>query len=366
MREPKTPQTFARERSPSLSCLALPCCLLLFALAFAAACASTREEARPGDAAAHRLPYRLAPQSFAGRPPATSAEVEAKVEAEATSARARPGTQAGAEDLDEGASERALDLFTARQSSMRLRAEQSSMISGETLLAWSELFGAVDRALRLPAPRIAPLALVRMRVVLESELELDRAHYGTLPPWLPIAVRARVQGLDQKLAERRAAAAAAAGTGTASPREVAARRAPWRWPLDPPFITSLFGRRRDPFTGEARFHRGVDLRARTRQRVEAIADGTVTRAAANGGYGLSVEILHDGGFTSSYSHLSLLLVRKNDRVAAGDPIGLTGNTGRSTASHLHFELWRGERPVDPLDYLETPGHLRAEGAAAQR
>lgn len=313
------------------------------------ACATTGTEGEPVRTPGVHPPYRLAPQALPER--RASAEAETGVAARRQEARP-PAVQRRAPHAgvaDDGV-EACLERFVSDQNAARQRTAARSPILDEALLRWSELFGAVDRALRTPAREIALLTFVRMRVVLESELELDRLHYGPLPPWLPIALRARVQGIEQKMDERRAHSTRRAREGGGG----------FRWPLEAPIVTSLFGMRRDPFTGQQRFHRGVDLRARTRQRVEAIASGTVTRAAENGGYGLSVEILHDGGFTSTYSHLSLILVQQNDRVAAGDPIGLTGNTGRSTASHLHFELWKGSRPVDPLDFLGAPQILGAD------
>lgn len=321
--------------------------LLALAMSGALSCASAagRGEVRPQ--AAHQ-PYRLAPQAL----PSPQAHAQAGVDVERAPAERAQAGGAGAAAVAAargGDLEAALEWFVSAQSAARQPAAVRPAISEQALLRWSELFGAVDRALTMPAREISPLTFVRLRAVLESEMELDLLHYGTLPPWLPIALRARLLGIEQKLAQHRALTS----------RPARAPAADFRWPLESPIVTSLFGMRRDPFTGEKRFHRGVDLRARTRQRVEAIAGGTVTRAAQNGGYGLSVEILHDGGFTSTYSHLSLLLVRQNDRVAAGDPIGLTGNTGRSTASHLHFELWKGSRAVDPLDFLPAPEILRA-------
>lgn len=288
-------------------------------------------------------PYRLAPQVIPERRASAEAQAQRRPSVSAVPVQDSAESAARAAMADRGV-EATLEIFVAEQIAARQRTAARLAISEEALLRWSEFLGAVDRALRTPAQEIDPLTFVRMRVVLDSELELDRLHYGTLPPWLPIALRARRQGIDQKIARHRAL--------TARPER--RHGAAFRWPLESPIVTSLFGMRRDPFTGQQRFHRGVDLRARTRQRVEAIAAGTVTRAAENGGYGLSVEILHDSGFTSSYSHLSLILVQQNDRVAAGDPIGLTGNTGRSTASHLHFELWKGSTPVDPLDFLAAP------------
>ena len=333
----------------SLSVVVLP-----LALSLAVAACATSPERDESRQSAH-APYRLAPQAF----PATGPDIAAAPVPSATTEPPAPATvppptgdatpsdaSPSLEDLD---LETALEVFASTQNAARERATgERPAMAAASLRRWSEIFGAVDHALRTPARDIPLLTFIRARVALESELELDATRYAALPPWLPIALQARLQGLTRKIDEHRAL------LSSPRPRPIA-----FRWPVDTPLITSLFGPRRDPFTGKKRFHRGVDLRARVRQRVEAIGPGTVTRAAENGGYGLSVEILHEGGFTSTYSHLSLILVRQNDRVEAGDPIGLTGNTGRSTAAHLHFEIWKGSEPIDPLDLLPAPEILRS-------
>jgi murein DD-endopeptidase MepM/ murein hydrolase activator NlpD len=120
-------------------------------------------------------------------------------------------------------------------------------------------------------------------------------------------------------------------------------------------ITSRFGWRQDPFTGEARFHRGVDLRAAYGTEVPAAAAGTVVYAGERGTYGTLVAVRDASGVETRYAHLSAALVRTGDAVAAGMPIGRVGSTGRSAAPHLHFEvLVNGER-VDPARWLGETG-----------
>jgi murein DD-endopeptidase MepM/ murein hydrolase activator NlpD len=126
-------------------------------------------------------------------------------------------------------------------------------------------------------------------------------------------------------------------------------------PLRGGFVSSRFGRRMDPFNGEIVLHPGVDYRARTGTSIMSTADGVVTAARRNGGYGLMIEISHGNGFKTRYAHLSKALVRRGQKVKRGEIIGLVGNTGHSTGSHLHYEvLFRGEHR-DPLQYVIPDG-----------
>ncbi|MEO5821985.1 MAG: peptidoglycan DD-metalloendopeptidase family protein [Vicinamibacteraceae bacterium] len=125
-------------------------------------------------------------------------------------------------------------------------------------------------------------------------------------------------------------------------------------PLATP-VTSPYGWRSDPFTGEARFHRGVDLRATYGTEVPAAAPGTVVSAGERGTYGNLVVVRDDQGIETRYAHLSATLVKEGDVIAAGTPIGRVGSTGRSAAPHLHFEvLVNGER-VDPATWAGRVG-----------
>jgi murein DD-endopeptidase MepM/ murein hydrolase activator NlpD len=112
-------------------------------------------------------------------------------------------------------------------------------------------------------------------------------------------------------------------------------------------ISSDFGWRNDPIDGRKRFHAGTDLRLAYGQDVRVAAGGVVSFAGEKGGYGTSVTVRHADGLETRYAHLSSLDVREGDTVAAGQVIARSGNTGRTTGPHLHFEVRQHGRPVDP-------------------
>ena len=112
-------------------------------------------------------------------------------------------------------------------------------------------------------------------------------------------------------------------------------------------VTSGFGRRIHPLTGERRMHTGVDLRAAEGAPIRAAAEGVVREARRKGGYGNVVEIDHGDGTSTVYAHASRLVVKPGQHVERGDTLGLVGHTGHTTGPHLHFELRRHGRPVDP-------------------
>lgn len=135
-------------------------------------------------------------------------------------------------------------------------------------------------------------------------------------------------------------------------------RAGWRWPLEsmPAGLRepNRFGERRDPFTGERRAHRGVDLAAAEGAAIFPVAPGTVVEAGARGGYGNLVVVDHGGGVRSLYAHAREVLVRPGDRVDPGTPVARVGSTGRSTSPHLHLEVRVEGEAVDPLGWLASP------------
>jgi murein DD-endopeptidase MepM/ murein hydrolase activator NlpD len=112
-------------------------------------------------------------------------------------------------------------------------------------------------------------------------------------------------------------------------------------------VTSAYGWRQDPFTGEAKFHKGIDLRAAEGSDVAAAGAGRVTFAGVSGGYGTTVVVEHPNGLSTRYAHLSGIRVKVGDEIAAGQVIGLAGSTGRATAAHLHFEVLEDGVQVDP-------------------
>jgi hypothetical protein len=112
-------------------------------------------------------------------------------------------------------------------------------------------------------------------------------------------------------------------------------------------LTSRFGSRRDPFTHTASFHGGVDIGCPVGTPVRAARDGFVSYAEIEDGYGKVVVLVHDKGYETIYGHLSKILVWEKKRVRKGELIALSGNTGRSTGPHLHFEVRKNGKRVHP-------------------
>jgi murein DD-endopeptidase MepM/ murein hydrolase activator NlpD len=124
-------------------------------------------------------------------------------------------------------------------------------------------------------------------------------------------------------------------------------------------FSSYFGVRTDPFNGTAAMHAGVDLPGPVGTPIYATADGVVDRAGRDGGYGNMVEIDHGKGIQTRYGHLSKILVTANESVKRGEEIALMGSTGRSTGSHLHYEVRIDGRAVNPMPFLQTADYLVA-------
>lgn len=121
-------------------------------------------------------------------------------------------------------------------------------------------------------------------------------------------------------------------------------------------LTSGYGYRRDPITGQKALHLAVDLSTAPGQPVVATADGIVLQAERSGRLGNAVMIAHGFGYATRYAHLSRSKVEAGARVNRGDVIGYVGNTGRATGFHLHYEVRLDGKPVNPMIYIldETP------------
>ena len=157
-------------------------------------------------------------------------------------------------------------------------------------------------------------------------------------PEMPDAFEESISDLDSALARLETA-------------RQTARKLPFGNPSPGSGISSRFGNRTDPFLGRLALHAGIDFRVGAGTTVRSTGAGTVTVAGRNGGYGNMVEIDHGDGLTTRYAHLSKVLVRAGDRVEASDVVGLSGTTGRSTGPHLHYEVRRGGKAVDPMRFL---------------
>jgi len=125
-------------------------------------------------------------------------------------------------------------------------------------------------------------------------------------------------------------------------------------------FTSGYGIRSDPFRGSAAKHAGIDLAAPVGTPIYATADGTVSEAGYNnGGYGNLIKLDHGKGIETRYGHLSAILVGAGQRVARGQMIGRMGSTGRSTGSHLHYEVRIDDRAVNPIPFMKSNDYLLA-------
>jgi len=118
-------------------------------------------------------------------------------------------------------------------------------------------------------------------------------------------------------------------------------------------ISSSFGMRKDPFTGEAKFHKGVDLAAPAGTPVVAALPGKVISAGYESGYGNVVLVEHEDGLRTRYGHLASINVKAGEKVDSENPLGTVGSTGRSTGAHLHFEVIRMGKPVNPMAVLNS-------------
>jgi murein DD-endopeptidase MepM/ murein hydrolase activator NlpD len=136
-------------------------------------------------------------------------------------------------------------------------------------------------------------------------------------------------------------------------REALANATPSIWPTHGG-ITGFFGGRSDPFTGEPAYHQGIDISTEKGQPIYATADGVVDSAAYSGDYGNLVVLKHAFGLATRFGHLSKFNVAPGQDVKRGEIIGYVGSTGRSTGSHLHYEILVNDRLINPLQLLTQP------------
>jgi len=124
-------------------------------------------------------------------------------------------------------------------------------------------------------------------------------------------------------------------------------------PIKSGWLSSYYGLRTDPFTGRKEYHKGLDFAGKMGSDVVAVAAGVVTWAGKRFGYGNLVEINHGNGYTTRYGHSKKVLVKVGDTVKKGQVIARMGSTGRSTGPHVHFEVRRNGKTVDPINYIQA-------------
>jgi murein DD-endopeptidase MepM/ murein hydrolase activator NlpD len=138
-----------------------------------------------------------------------------------------------------------------------------------------------------------------------------------------------------------------------SQRQIRHTMSPVGRPIRKGWLSSYYGKRTDPFTGRRQMHKGLDFAGRQGADVLATAAGVVTWAGKRYGYGNLVEINHGSGISTRYGHCEKILVKVGQRVKQGETVALMGSTGRSTGPHVHYEVLRNGRQVNPARYVQA-------------
>lgn len=221
-------------------------------------------------------------------------------------------------------------------------------------------FAALEQRQMALTERVAATAASRLRDAqsLLARLGLDPGRFagvtarptGAGGPFIPADAATLPDSRDAELVRTWQRAEAIEGAISSLPAYIPARNYT---------LTSGFGFRADPFHGRAARHAGLDLAGAHGEPILAAAAGRVVRADRFGAYGLTVDIDHGRGVLTRYAHLSSIRVRTGERVAMGQQIGGMGSTGRSTGTHLHYEVRIDGQPVDPRPFIESSRYLLA-------
>ncbi len=245
--------------------------------------------------------------------------------------------------------------FAAEARSRRFRAASGRGFPPASEAAWRGLVRQLDGYLARPLSQTPLLELVRASVTLDAEWDFDLRRHGPAPAGLARLVTDRARRLSTRVAASRAIG-----------NTMFAFRPPGRlrWPIENAGLSSGFGPRHHPLDGTPQRHAGIDLATEAGRVVSAATQGHVVSAGWSGGYGLLVEVRHAGDLTTRYGHLSALLCAPGDALEAGAPVGLVGRTGVSTGPHLHFEVWEGGQPRDPLAFIGGGSGLAGPATAS--
>lgn len=136
-------------------------------------------------------------------------------------------------------------------------------------------------------------------------------------------------------------------------QSLAEQTSPSGKPVGSGYVSSSFGKRADPFSGQMAFHAGTDYAGIEGDRVVAVAAGVVTWSGDRYGYGNLVEVDHGNGYVTRYAHNKRNLVKTGELVKKGQAVAQMGSTGRSTGPHVHFEILRDGKPIDPVKFMRA-------------
>jgi len=235
----------------------------------------------------------------------------------------------------------------------RVRALQAKLdASRKQLAVYARDIGAMQA-------RLARLDALGSQLVETASLDPSEFNFGLTPavggpkqnlaPVAPAAIDTSLEQLDARLSRMDEQLAAIDYLLEQQRSEHAAR--PHAWPTEGGWISSRYGPRIDPFTGGREIHRGVDIANRFGAPVLAASHGIVTFAGKMKGFGYMIDIDHGYGYVTRYGHMSSLAVKVGDEVSDGQVIGRVGSRGRSTGPHLHFEVHRYGKAINPMPFL---------------
>ncbi|MFZ4688868.1 MAG: M23 family metallopeptidase [Polymorphobacter sp.] len=236
--------------------------------------------------------------------------------------------------------------FTAPQVNAAL-IEPFNKLESQQLAFVDKATGAAEAKLRDTQALIRRLGLDPSRFVQSSDWN-GSASAGVGGPYIPVSADAEPRFKDLFLSWKKL-----------SNLQSAVSAIPAYMPVKSYRYTSTFGFRYDPFNGGSAMHAGVDMAGSQGEPIYASASGTVLQAGRSGGYGNLVELSHGKGIDTRYGHLSAILVRPGEQVRQGQMIGRMGSTGRSTGTHLHFEVRVDGRAINPRPFLDASAYVLA-------
>ncbi|HMO08914.1 MAG TPA: DUF5930 domain-containing protein [Paracoccaceae bacterium] len=274
----------------------------------------------------------------------TAGETAADREATLAVLAAALGGTAAERDARDAAVAEAQETIAALEVERRATELRNDAIFARLEEAVSVSMEPLDRMFR--AAGMAPEDLLR---------QVRRGYSGQGGPLLPVSLSA--SGAAPSPEEIRATAVLE-GLDRMNLYRLAAEKAPFAQPVRAGFrFTSGFGYRRDPKGAGTRMHEGLDFAGSHGTPIHATGDGVVIHADWDSGYGRTVRIRHEFGIETVYAHLSQIRVKQGQRVSRGDRIGDMGSTGRSTGTHLHYEVRIGGRPVNPMTFIKAASNV---------
>jgi len=216
-----------------------------------------------------------------------------------------------------------------------------------------QIFASLEEALTVS---VAPLDKMFKAAGLSTDQLIERVRQGYSGiggPLLPLSISSKGNDVVPSPDELRAVALMDR-LDELNLYRIAAEKLPFAQPLKSAYrFTSPFGMRRHPTAGSQRMHEGADFAAGYGTPIYATADGVVTKAGWVSGYGRMVKIRHEFGLETRYGHMAKLHVKEGQRVSRGDRIGDMGSSGRSTGTHLHYEVRVDGKPVNPMTYIKA-------------